>query len=535
MCFLVLTQGARQIGPCRGTMANHTLERAARSAAETQRSAWHESCSPPVRLRASSFGLRIEIVLQMRICLVAAAVCVASPALAQTRQPANEPGQTTGEATPANAKPTPTKRKPVKSDQARNYQQPPGTEPEDVALFVPRLILAIPRYALKAVFYPIRETIRFVDKHALVERVEDVLYNDARTAAILPTLSIDSFMGPTLGLKAFHEDLAGHHEYASAEAKFGGLYKLATQLHFRADRFGGSALWFESVSRFESEPGLLFQGIGNGALTTGAALDPREGAVATRFSEQRLLSLQRVGYTFGRPGEQLQVGTTGTYNIRDFGAKQRGTEPSIEQVYDTKALVGFADRTATLEADLNVIVDLRDVSGATASGGYFEAFAGRVPALGGKYSFWHHGAEITGYIDLYRRSRVLVLRAVVEGVEGDDQQIPFAELPRLGGPHRLRGYRLDRFRDEKAAVGTAEYHYPIHQYVAGSLFVDVGRVEHSYSDFFDAGWKAGAGGGFIFRSRDKQWFAFDIAYGEGVQFYVTTDPLRAFSKRDTEL
>ena len=468
----------------------------------------------------------IELLVASQFAAVSAAAQPAKPKDAHAAHPT---------AAAAKSAPRSAAKRPVKADEARNYEQPPGTEPEDVWLFVPRLILAVPRYALKAVFYPVRQTIRFADEHAVVERVEDVLYNDARNAAILPTFGVDSFFGPTVGVKAFHEDLAGHDEYGSAEVKFGGMYKLATQLHFHADHFGGSRLWVESVARFESEPGLLFQGIGNGSETSGTALDPRAGAVATRYSEQRLLSLQRVGYSFGRPSEMLQIGATGVYNVRDFGAKQRGTEPSIEQVYDTTSLVGFADRTATFEADLNLIIDLRDVAGSTASGGYFEAFAGRVPELGGKYSFWHHGAELTGYIDLYHRTRVLVLRAVVEGVEGNDQEIPFASLPRLGGPHRLRGYRLDRFRDEKAAVGTVEYHYPIHQYVAGSLFVDAGRVAHSYADLFDERWKVGAGGGFIVRSRDSQLFAFDIAYGEGLQFYITTDPLRAFSKRETDL
>jgi hypothetical protein len=465
------------------------------------------------------------------LCLLAAGFPVL--ARAQDRQPP-PPAPA---AQPAAAKPRqpPPSRKPVKADQARNYESPPGTEPEDVALFVPRLLLTVPRYALKIVFYPIRETIRFVDEHALVEKVEDVLYNDARTAAILPTFSVDSSLGPSFGVKAFHEDLAGHDEYASAEAKFGGMYKLATQLLFRADHFGGSRLWLESLARFESEPGMLFQGIGHGTPdAAGSGLGPRNVAVATRFSQQRFLNLQRAGITFGEPGEMLKLGATGIYTIRDFGEKQRGSEPSIEEVYDTTQLVGFADSVATFETDLNVIVDLRDVAGATASGAYLELFGGYAPRIG-DYSFWHHGAELTGYIDLYKRSRVLVLRAVVEGVNGADRDIPFAQLPRLGGPHRLRGYPLDRFRDEKAVVGTVEYHYPIHQFVAGALFVDTGRVEQRYGDFLDEHWKVGAGGGIIFRSRDRQLFSFQIAYGEGVQFHLTTDPLRAFSKRETEL
>jgi outer membrane protein assembly factor BamA len=281
----------------------------------------------------------------------------------------------------------------------------------------------------------------------------------------------------------------------------------------------------------------LFQGIGNRDAdepVEGPTLDPRAAAVATRFGQERLLAMLRAGYSFGRPGESLQVGATALYNVRQFGAKQKGDEPSIEQVYDTSTIVGFDRRVATLEADLNLVVDTRDVKGATSSGLYLDAFVGRVPQFG-SYGFWHHGAELTAYIDLYRRTRVLVLRGVVEGVEGDDQNVPFSELPRLGGASRLRGYPLDRFRDEKAVVGTLEYHYPIHQYVAGSLYLDVGKVAQRYGDFLNSDWKVGGGGGFIVRSRDKQLFTFDIAYGEGVQFHLTTDPLRAFSKRDTEL
>jgi hypothetical protein len=461
--------------------------------------------------------------------LVAACFALLTVRTADAQQPSPAP--------PARkaAPPSAPRPEPVASDQVRNYEKEPGTEPEDVALFVPRLVLAVPRYALKLVFFPIREGIEFLDRHAIVEKVTDLLYNDARTAAILPTFSVDSTFGPSFGLKAFHEDLAGHDEHASAEARFGGLYKFAGQLHFRADHFGGSRLWLESVARLESEPGLLFQGIGQPQDGEGGSgLDPREAAVKTRYSETRWLGLLRAGYTLGRPGSMLQLGGTAIYNVRDFGARERGSGQSIEQVYDTSRLVGFNERVATFEGDLNLIVDFRDVAGATSNGMYLELFGGRVPRLG-DYGYWHHGAELTGYIDLYKRTRVLVLRGFVEGVEGPEADIPFTDLPRLGGPSRLRGYSLDRFRDEKAAVGTLEYHYPIHQYVAGSLYVDAGRVGQSYADFFGGGWRAGGGGGFIVRSRDHQLFTFDIAYGDGIHFYVTTDPLRAFTKRDTEL
>jgi hypothetical protein len=428
---------------------------------------------------------------------------------------------------PAPAKP--------KANAARNYEREPGVEPEDVALAVPRAVLAVPRFALKLVFFPVREAIEFADRHALVEEVTDILYNDARNAAILPTLSVDSFFGPTVGVKAFHEDLAGHDEYASAEARFGGIYNLATQLMFRADNFGGSRLWLESTARFESEPALLFQGIGNGdESATGTELGPRDAQIATRFSQQRLLNLLRAGYSFGRPGELLQLGGTVRYSASDFAAKEKGREPSIEQVYDTERLIGFDGRVPVLETDLNLVVDLRDVAGATSSGGYLELFAGRAPKIG-RFGYWRHGAEVTGFIDLYRRTRVLVLRAMVEAVYGNEAEIPFSELPRLGGPNRLRGYPFGRFRDEKVALGTIEYRYPVHQLVAGKLYCDVGHVGQSYGDFLSRGWKAGFGAGVLVRSRDHQLFTFDVAYGDGVQLHLTTEPLRAFSSKDTDL
>jgi hypothetical protein len=470
---------------------------------------------------------------------------LASPAYAKEPEPSPSPAGSpeNPEKAPADRKTPASDResqknesKPPPSDDARGYQKRPGIEPEDVALFLPRLVLAVPRYALRLVFFPIQLGIEFADEHAIVERVEDVLYNDERTAAIVPRLSVSSFFGPTVGVTAFHDDLAGHDEHGSISVVGGGRYEQAYEVAFRADRYGGSRLWLESLTRYEVEPGLLFQGIGQPSVRSGVGpIDPREAAVATRYLQRRLLSLTRVGYTVGEPGALTQVGMTGIYNVRESGRKKAGTEPSTEEVYDTSAIVGFDSRATVFEADLNLVVDTRNVEGATSSGAYFELFGGYAPPLG-RYRFFHHGFEATGYVDLYKETRVLVLRGVVEGVEGKTEEIPFSELPRLGGPHRLRGYPLDRFRDEKVVVGTVEYHYPIHQYVAGSLYVDVGRVAESYDEMFERkGWNTGFGTGFIFRSKNNMLFTFDVAYGEGVHFHFSTDPLRAFSGRDTEL
>ena len=155
------------------------------------------------------------------------------------------------------------------------------------------------------------------------------------------------------------------------------------------------------------------------------------------------------------------------------------------------------------------------------------------------YSYWHYGVETSAYIDLYKKTRVLLLRAAIEAVHGDDAEIPFVELPRLGGAYDLRGYLEDRFRDKIAAVASVEYRWPIHEWVQGEVFVDFGRVGATYHDVFGAEawqrWRVGFGGGIIVSSPSSVLFRFDVAYGDDVVFFFSTDVARAFRGREKEL
>jgi hypothetical protein len=406
-----------------------------------------------------------------------------------------------------------------------------------VALFLPRIILAVPRYTLTALFWPAEKTLFLFDKYAVVEHVRDFLYNDERTAAVLPTASLTSFFGPTIGLNAFHNDLAGHDESGSLAIKFGGRYQQSYAAAFEADRLLGTRIWLESRGQFEVEPNQLFKGLGD-PPAGGVGRDPRVVATETRFRYQRVLALLRVGYTIGDPGEEVKLGTTARYTNASFG---RGpvNKPSIPDVYDTSLVPGYDDGVRIMALEGNFIVDTRDVKGATNSGFFMESFGGGVPG-GGGVDFWHYGFEATGYVPLYRGlrkvdSRVLALRVALDSTAGENQEIPFTELPRLGGVHRLRGHKPDRFRDRHAWFATVEYRYPVSQYIGSALFVDVGDVHNRYQDFFDDKPHFGGGLGLNIRSEDTQLFSLDVAYGDGFQVYFTSDPLRVFDGKDTAL
>jgi len=174
--------------------------------------------------------------------------------------------------------------------QVRGWSERPRFETEDYLLFVPRAVLFVPTQTLRFVFFPLRKLLGVVDKYAVVEHVQDLLYNDARTAGILPTVSFQTGHGLSLGAKVFHTDLLGHDEKLALSGAFGGIFQQAYQLSFEGDRVAGSPIWLETVVRYEQQPSLLFYGIGDPPDGSGSDLDPRSAQVATRFQQERFLA-----------------------------------------------------------------------------------------------------------------------------------------------------------------------------------------------------------------------------------------------------
>lgn len=425
-----------------------------------------------------------------------------------------------------------------KPEDARGLESAPGIEPEDVGLFVPRAIFYLPSRLIGMVSMPLREGLRFVERHHVIDRVVDFLYNDERTAAVVPILSASTFFGAQFGVRAFHDDLGGHGESGSIKASIGTDETMVYALKFRADHAAGSRLFIESTTSFESRPAQPFYGLGDGEASTGGLhLDPRAVSQEAFFAVNRFRQISAIGATLGPPETEIRVAGRGRYKRHDFD-QPRGLaagERSVSTVYDVDALPAYRQGSTILESELFASIDTRNVRGATSRGFYGELFAGGALPLG-DFEYFHVGFETTGYIDLFHDDRVLILRSSYEGVEGASEEIPFIELPSLGGPQRLRGYDVGRFRDEHTLLFTMEYHYPIHQYLAGAAFFEMGEVSQSFGGLFtDPHPHLGGGGELILRSKDNILFTFGVAGGGGVQVYATTDPLRAFADRDEEL
>ncbi len=429
-----------------------------------------------------------------------------------------------------------------KPGEARNWQREADAGPARYYLALPRALLLPPRLLWQGLSYPLRATARFVEDERVVEHVTDWLYNDARTAAVLPAAHFQTDYGLSLGARAFHSDVFGNRERLGGSALYGGLFNQGYELTFEGERVAHTPLWLELDARWEAKPALFFQGYGDSANRNSGEgnQSPRATSVATRFSEERALIASTVGVINRLRGAQARFGLSTSFNQRTFAGKRGDApEPSIEEAYDVSRVAGFSRGADILEVSATVSFDSRDSEGLSAGGAYFDAFAGHTLPVSEHVDYFHYGVTAAAFFDLFRGSRILSLRGVLEGVLGPAEDIPFTELVRLGGADRLRGYRLDRFRDEVAAVVTAEYRYAVHQYIAGEVFLDAGRVSESHSALFDPGnprpVRFGAGLGLVFHDERNQLFKVSAAYGEDLYFFFSTDPLAAFGRRHRRL
>ncbi|HEY4179580.1 MAG TPA: hypothetical protein VGM90_22220 [Kofleriaceae bacterium] len=410
--------------------------------------------------------------------------------------------------------------------EARNYE----VAPEGESIYGESIVRGVGTglgWVVRVIEAPFRGVVYVESRWKTLSKGRTLFVNAARTFGFVPTATYSSGFGVTLGAKAFLDNYLGQHENVVLTAKTGGSVEQAYQALFDMRHIGGSPVYFTTRVRYETNDNLLFAGIGNG-------MDEK-----SRFSQTRFLTVASTGVELGKE-TRFRIGGSAIYNDRSFGrAGSDSSEPSIEAVYDTAMIPGFDAGFRNLELTGDVSLDTRDNRGATQNGTVIKAFAGG-GSLVDSADYMHYGAEASYFFTPFWPGRTFITRIALEGVRDKDKDMPFTELPRLGGAGLLRGYRTDQFRDDLAAIGTLEYHYPIMAFLSGDLFVEAGKVADNYDQLLGKGawsndWHAGYGGGLIVHGRDSVKLRIDVAYGDGLNFYFSTDVLDAFRKRETEL
>ena len=348
--------------------------------------------------------------------------------------------------------------------------------------------LFVPKLAVVVALSPVRGLVWVNDRYQLEQLYFRVFFNADRTIGLYPTATYESGFGASAGARFVDRDVFGQLEHFAIAATTGAVtgepYREEFLASFNTGHRLGRHLVLGIEANFNRRPSDPFYGIGNGDLVSQPSrvidpvMDPTAFETYLRYQEERVAMSSDV-----RVFDHVHVLASGALTELAFSRSASGVP--IDMVYDSAGLVGFTTGVRHLYGELELRWDTRrrvsqfEPKGVHSSGSLVAAFAGRVDQLDGGADFWRYGCELQHFFRIAKGPRALVLRFHGEGVTGSLDQVPFVELPELGGGAFLRGYPFERFRDRVAAFGSVQYEWDVSHLADAYIFADAGRVFRS--------------------------------------------------------
>ncbi|HUF24619.1 MAG TPA: BamA/TamA family outer membrane protein [Vicinamibacterales bacterium] len=306
-----------------------------------------------------------------------------------------------------------------------------------------------------------------------------------------------------------YERLAGGEIDADVSARMSWKRYWALEGRLRMPRLNGGRTALGVFGRLRDMPQEDFYGFGPGS--------DRDSRVSYALRE---LAVGATGEH--RLGEGLSV-----YGGADFirPVTREGTDtryPSIEALFDTSALPGFAGEPDFTVLRAGAVFDRTDQPGNPRSGPQYRVEASRWNAGGGApLTFNALHADVRQFIPFFNSTRVIALRGAVWHTDpAEGAEVPLYYQPVLGGGRALRGYSEFRFRDRSALLLQAEYRYNLFPGTDGVVFYEAGTVGRSLGDLDSL--KSDYGLGVRFGSAEGVFMRVEAAFGtpESPRFYI---------------
>ncbi|MFW5925560.1 MAG: BamA/TamA family outer membrane protein [Myxococcota bacterium] len=431
-----------------------------------------------------------------------------------------------------------TERRPGEVRGGRVRERP---HPARGLLWVPRLLLGIPRVAFMVATEPLGLLLRLEDRYQLRAHFVDIFFNDERTFGVFPTLFVETGFGLNAGLHVVHTDLFGRGETLHVRAGFGGVYRQRYEMRFDTGSRLGRA-WRMRFDAGYTVRSHRFFGLGNpdqaSQRSVALPLDPSAGVGV--WSEFFIRKASGRVSTIHEVNDHLRLVATYQMRRREVIEGDRGESLLwLSDAYRKENLPGSGVVVDVLPK-LCLEYDRAERQGGAppppmpaplpSSGWLARACAGYEVALHGPYRFTPVEVDVQPFIHLFGGDRVLRMRFRLAAAIGDRERIPFIDLPTLGGPTWLRGYTRERFRGPVSVLSTAEYRFPIGYNVSGYLFVDAGRTYDHDEAITLTGLRVGYGGGLMVFSSAAYLFTLQLATSMDGGFFVhfRTDTTDAF-------
>jgi hypothetical protein len=247
------------------------------------------------------------------------------------------------------------------------------------------------------------------------------------------------------------------------------------------------------------------------------------------YTEETTAAGFGVRWSLPNPGSEWVARTDLRYEHHGLSAGRVSDRPSIEQVPEFAPLVVDGDGDDQLWFDASLAWDTRDSLSQAYSGTRIGLLANTV---------WHTGGELGALLGVDAQHVVPLPPLLHRGGEGREENpptdviavggfvvdtagdVPFYQLPSLGGGSTLRGYIQNRFTDEAAAHGSLEYRVQL--VPRGFLITDTVRIERVGLGVFYEGGTVASGIDRLDRGRylDSYGLGLRIAFAREALFRV---------------
>ncbi len=215
-------------------------------------------------------------------------------------------------------------------------------------------------------------------------------------------------------------------------------------------------------------------------------------------------------------GSIVVEGLTGLSGFTRDGFIYRG---SYRDMKDLKDNPNLTDSTVGVEGGFtsgfgfDFVVDSRDAVFYPTRGGFHQLdFVWYAPLFLSEYRYTEVGVDLRRYFPL-SPSQVLAIQVRANMVFGE---VPFYDLPALGGGTIMRGYYEGRYRDLNAVAGQVEYRRHLWWRLGMVLFAGVGDVfgsDQSDPSFSRLKYSLGGGLRFLFDQKQRINLRVDLGFG----------------------
>jgi len=288
--------------------------------------------------------------------------------------------------------------------------------------------------------------------------------------------------------------------------------------------------WYSmAFIEFDIIPDMRMFGVGND--TSNHMFDPDDEEIGDEATVEYMNAAPR--FTLGKSFDQKYfIALQAFYREVWLDDGDNDDLPQAREVYDN--LPGMnSGRTPGLA--LALIRSTRDDQWRPKKGSRLEAFVEEVgPYFGADYDYTRYMVDARKYFLLFGKYNVLALHLKAETLEGHYDDMPWWELPYVGGRDSLRGYWEYRFRGRGSMLTNTEFRFFIYHLkkkiykkfkldfiIDGNAFFDAGRVYRYSADWIDESfeeWKYTGGFGFRFTTPPNLMGRMDIGFSREQEF-----------------